>query len=117
MKEALIYLVTFAAGPTAFWVLARQTPSRWIFALLWVLVIALVALAYVIPGWIGMGPKAGFIMVFVMWLAWVMVMALCTLAARARLPEGPPQQWAFAIGAIATTLPWFGLYVAQWMAE
>jgi len=52
-----------------------------------------------------------------LWLAWIAVLALCVLAVRARVRSPLIVKWTGAIGAMATTLPWFGLYAAQMMSE
>jgi len=51
--------------------------------------------------------------IMMLWIGWVMVLTLCVLALRARLPDPVVSKAAFTLGAMATTLPWFGLYTAQ----
>ena len=112
------FLVTFVAGPAAFWVLARQEPTRSRFLGLWAGTIGLVGLAvalrvWVLPGW----PVAGLPIVMALWLGWIAVLALAVLAVRTRGVSPRYNRFAFALGAVATTLPWFGLYAAQMMAS
>ena len=113
MKAALIYLISFVAGPVVFWVLARQSPARRYFALLWAVTVVLVGTAYAIAQLAAPERYVGLWVILALWLAWIVVMALCVLAARARLPDLTAQRWAMALGAVGTTLPWFGLRVAQ----
>ncbi len=117
MKSALIYLVSFVVGPAIFWVLARQRPSRGYFTLLCVIALALMVAANVVPKLAAIeGDTSAYpalTKVLLLWLGWIVVVALCALALRERLPEGTAHRWSFALGAMATTLPWFGLYAAQ----
>jgi len=117
MKTALIYLVSFAAGPVIFWILARQRPAKGYFTLLCVIAVALMVAANVVPRLAAIeGDTSAYpalTKVMLLWLGWIVVIALCVLALRERLPEGPALRWSFALGAMATTLPWFGLYAAQ----
>ena len=120
MKLALIFLLTFTAGPAAFWVLARQQPTRSYAFVLCLLAIGLIIAAYAIsvlgfPG-IPDGPFTGLAVILALWLAWITVLALVMLAIRHRHLPAPTQRLAFALCAMATTLPWFGLITAQMMA-
>lgn len=117
----ITYLATFAAGPLAFWALARQKPEQGYFAQLAVLAVVLLVFAVIVPQ--GAGQEwlnwiyFGVVILTVLWVAWIVVLAMCVLAVRRRTKDGPAARWAFAIGAIATTLPWFGLNLAQWVAD
>jgi len=42
---------------------------------------------------------------------------MCVLAVRRRIDKGPALRGAVALGAISTTLPWFGLHLAQMVAQ
>ncbi|MHA6346754.1 hypothetical protein [Roseivivax sp. CAU 1761] len=57
------------------------------------------------------GP-AGWLQLAALWLAWVLAVVFAALALRRRAPAGAAR-W-LGIGAmIATTLPWFGLTLAE----
>lgn len=113
----MAYLASFAAGPAAFWVLARQRAEGFDFALLGLLAVVLTGFANALPRHAGETWRAwayfDVVILVLLWLAWIVVLALCVQAVRRRLPEGSAHRWAFAIGAMATTLPWFGLLLAQ----
>ncbi len=116
-----IYFVTFAAGPLAFWALARQKPNRSYFTQLAVLAVVLLVIAVVLPRSVGEDWVTwvyfGVVLLTILWLAWIAVLAMCALAVRRRYGNGRAFRGAFAIGAVATTLPWFGLNLAQLMAN
>lgn len=121
MKLTLTFLVTFLAGPAAFWILARQTPTRGYFRTLFGVLAALIAAAFALNLW-GLPaapdhPLAGLAVILTMWLAWIVVLALCVLAVRRSASQNSLKRLAFALGAMATTLPWFGLYTAQMVAN
>lgn len=115
------FLVTFVAGPAAFWVVARREPSRSYFLFLWAVTLCLVCLAFGLQAWVLPSmPDAlpvGLAIMMAIWLAWIVVLALVVLAIRGRNPGPAFNRYAFAIGAIATTLPWFGLYAAQMVSS
>ena len=120
MTIVATYLLTFAAGPAAFWVLARQKPDGTYFAQLTILAITLLIFAFIVPReageeWVTWA-YFGVIIITVLWLAWILVLALLVLAVRQRMGEGQVARGAFVIGAMATTLPWFGLHIANMMA-
>ncbi|MCR9111673.1 MAG: hypothetical protein NXH84_00290 [Rhodobacteraceae bacterium] len=121
MKFVAAFLLTFVAGPAAFWVLARQNPTRGYFILLWLVSVALVGVAYALRLWIVPSMPdnayAGLSVIMALWFGWIIVLALGVLAVRARDIPARYKRYAFAIGAVATTLPWFGLYAAQMVTE
>lgn len=111
------YLVIFVAGPLAFWVLARRQADRGDFALLLAIATALSLLALTLPRWAGAAWQSweyfGAALVAMLWLAWIFSLAFSVQALRPRLPAGRARAWAFALGAMGTTLPWFGLQLAE----
>lgn len=121
MILVLTYLATFTAGPLAFWVLARQDPDQGYFAQLALLAFTLLMFAIVVPWGAGQAWLTwvyfGVVIMTVLWVAWIVVLSMCVLAIRRRTGDGPAARWAFAIGALSTTLPWFGLNLAQWAAD
>lgn len=121
MTIIVTYLLVFMAGPLLYWALVRQDPDAGHFARLAALVIALIGVAYLVP--LGAGEAwqtweyFGVVILLVLWLAWIAVAAMCVLAVRRRIDKGPALRGAVALGAIATTLPWFGLHLAQMVAQ
>jgi hypothetical protein len=108
-----LFLLSFVAGPAIFWLLARQRANPAYFVGLVVASTVLASGAYLVPRIIGESATAGAFAVLMLWLGWIMVLALCALAVRARFPVGIASKLAFAFCAMATTLPWFGLYAAS----
>ena len=121
MKLVLIFLVIFTAGPVVFALLARASPSRRYFIALCVGAAALIGAALVIAKGGGAllptSPYPGLGAILAMWLAWIVVLALCFQAIKMRATTLGPLKAAYIIGAMATTLPWFGLYAARIMGS
>lgn len=121
MKLVVTFIVVFVGGPLLFWKLARRRPEMTSFSVLMVLALALMALAFGVGRWLvpayATSPYPGLGAIAMIWLAWVVMLAFCVQAVGLRLRSAPARKAAFAIGAMATTLPWFGLYFAQMMAS
>ncbi|WP_299845455.1 hypothetical protein [uncultured Roseovarius sp.] len=121
MKLAITFLMVFLVGPLVFWVLARHRPSRHRIAALMGVAACLMAAAFALGRWavpaLAPSPYPGLAAVVASWFAWIVMLAYCTLAAQYRLKSATARKFIIAIGAMATTLPWFGLYTAQMMAE
>lgn len=121
MTLALTFLVIFAVGPALFMAFCRLAPDLRAIAFLWLVAAACTAGAFAVTS--GLVPLAlgaagqALVPLAALWLAWIAVLALCMLAIRARVQDGATLRWAHAIGAMATTLPWFGLYTAQMVSE
>ncbi len=86
-----------------------------------VVAVVLLALAYalgsgVIPT-LGSNLATGLAAVAASWLAWIVMLAYCALAAQYRLKSVAARKVILSIGAISTALPWFGIYAAHMMAE
>ena len=113
MIPILLFVISFATGPAIFWVLARQQPSPGYFAGLWIAAVLLAGGAFLVPSLLGVTQTTGTALIVMLWLGWIMVITLCFIAVRARVEDRRTLRWAFALGAMATTLPWFGLYTAQ----
>lgn len=121
MRNVLFYAVSFVAAPAIFTVLAKKSPERRYFRSLAVIAALLTAVASLAlrhaPRDFLPAPWGGVVIVTAYWLAWIIVLAMCFLALRRALGETRGLNWGFAAGAVATTLPWFGLYAAQAMAK
>ena len=50
------------------------------------------------------------------WLAWVGILVFCVLRIRRVLPGLKIQRWSRVLGAIGTTIPWFGFVSATMLA-
>ena len=121
MKIVVTFLVVFVVGPLIFWRLARPAPSRHRIAGLMASAILLMVAAFAIGTWLvpmmAPSPYPGLAVIVASWLSWIVVLAYTVLALRYRVKSQPARKVIFSIGAMATTLPWFGLYAAQMLVE
>jgi len=117
----LAFAVVFVAGPTIFWVLSKQDATRRYFIVLWLATVGLLAGAYGIGTYgmnLSLGPfHTGLIVVVAFWLSWIAMLSLIMLAVKRQVASTGVRRVAFVFCAIATTLPWFGLYAARMMAD
>lgn len=121
MKLALTFFVVFVVGPILFWQLARPVPSRHRIAALMALALVLMIGAFAAGNWLvpmyTPNPLPGLLTILISWLAWIVVLSYGAMALQYRVTSSGGRKAILVIGAIATTLPWFGLYAAQLMAE
>lgn len=121
MMLELAFALVFVAGPATFWILSKQEATRRYFIVLWVATIGLMAGAYGVGTYginLSLGPfHTGLIVVVAFWLSWIAMLSLIMLAVKRQVASPAVRRVAFAIGAMATTLPWFGLYAARMVAE
>ena len=121
MKLALTFFAVFVIGPILFWVLARPAPSRHRIAALMALALLLMIGAFAAGRWLvpmyTPNPLPGLLTILISWLAWIVVLAYGALALRYRIHAPAGRKFILVIGAMATTLPWFGLYAAQVLSE
>lgn len=107
----IAFLVTFVAGP-ALCALLLRLPSRvWSLGLLaiGVTVSGLGALRLQITG------APAHVSLLLLWLAWVLGVAMMALALRTRIRNYRARRWLSVLALLATTLPWFGLATARLM--
>jgi len=121
MSVWLAFAMIFLAGPMAFWVLSKQPATRGYLLALWGITIGLMALAFGLANYgisFAIAPRfIGLSVILSFWMAWITMLALIVLALRRRANAHGAQRVAFVVGAMATTLPWFGLYAARMVAE
>jgi uncharacterized membrane protein len=117
----ITFAIVFVAGPAAFWVLSRQQATRGYLITLWVVTVGFMVVVY---GALNFGATlaipdlyTGLVVVLSFWMAWICMLALLMLAVQRRVVSPAVHRAAFAIGAMATTLPWFGLYAARMVAD
>lgn len=113
MIHLIPFLIGFVAGPLAFWVLAKQTPTRRYMVILWLASVVLVLAALGMHYLLAEGPYVGLAIILAFWMGWIVVLALLTLAMRRRNLPARTKRIVFGLAAAATTVPWFGLYTAQ----
>ena len=113
-----IFLAVFVAGPLAFLLLLRLAPSKRRSIGLVCLVVGSTgmsaSLRYLSGGW---GQDAFYTLAGIgfIWVAWIAVIVF--LAQRFRQLDNRllMRRWTAIIGALATTVPWFGLASARMM--
>lgn len=119
MKLVVVFFMVFVIGPILFWCLARPAPSRHRIAALMAFAILLMVAAFAIGHWLvpmlTPSPYPGLAVIVASWLSWIVVLAYCVLALQYRIKSNTGRKTTLALGAMATTLPWFGLYAAQIM--
>lgn len=111
------FLIVFILGPLTFRRLTRPAPSPRAMraVLIWVLAALLTALALrfgIANEWGSTQWLTGTVAA-ALWLAWIGVIALVVLALRRADPRLSMQRWSAALGAAGTTVPWFGLALAD----
>ena len=58
-----------------------------------------------------------FLSVFLIWMAWILVLVLVARAVRKRHPGPVARRWSQSLGAMGTTVPWFGFAAVNMMAD
>lgn len=119
MRLALVFLAVFLVGPLCFRWLTRHAPSRQSQRAL-IFFCAMMAgggllLRYGSGAW-GQDVVSTILGVVMVWFAWIGVLAYGAQALRAADPSARMRRWTGVLGAIGTTVPWFGLASARWVA-
>lgn len=116
-----IFVVFFVGGPLIFRALTRAAPSR--------SAVRALAVFAGVSALFGIGVRYGFsslwgentaltlVCLFAIWLAWIGILALGAQVLRAREPGLRMRRWTGVIGAVGTTVPWFGLASADLMTR
>ncbi|QBF33177.1 hypothetical protein [Thalassococcus sp. S3] len=116
MNAALVlaYALIFLLGPAFALVLLSRAPGGREVRLLGGGIGLLIVGAF---GWSLMATGGAFVTPLLLWVAWVISMALVGQVLRLML-EDPPKarRWTAAVAAIGATIPWFGIVIAQTMA-
>lgn len=116
-----LFVVVFGFGPWVFLRLMRLTPSSTVFARLVAFMVMAAAasmwLRFLAPVPWGANIWATGVGMGLIWAAWIAVLALAALALR-QADQGPAmRRWTGVIGAMGTTVPWFGLASARLMSS
>ena len=119
MTLVLVFLIVFLIGPFLFKALIAVPPSlRAIRALAaMVLVTFLIALALrygLLRYWSDSAWLLG-VIALALWAAWIGAIALVVQALRRADPRPAMRRWSGVLGAVGTTVPWFGLVLANLM--
>ncbi|MGJ8616428.1 MAG: hypothetical protein ACSHWS_06270 [Sulfitobacter sp.] len=115
----LIFLVFFIGGPLIFRVLTKDLPTLQRMKLLGMLTtgfaIAGLFIRFAMPGLWGQNLWITVAGVTLVWFAWIGVLAFAAMALRRNDPSAQMRRWSTIIGALGTTMPWFGLVSATMM--
>lgn len=110
-----LILLSLAAGPSIFWALTRKPSSPRYVMVLWLTSALLAVVALSLPFLLGDSMAVALAVLLLLWMGWIMVVTLCYLAVMTQLTGRLSTRIAFTLGAVATTLPWFGLTAAEVM--
>lgn len=105
----------------AFWILSKPRATRGYLVALWAITFGLMAFAFGLATYgMNLAAEPRFIVLSVIlsfWMAWIAMLSLTMLAVRRKANAPGVQRIAFVVGAMATTLPWFGLFAARMVAK
>lgn len=114
----IIYAAVFVVGPLAFFRLMCRQPTTKQFARLGCIVAGATgmsfALRYLSDDW-GQGILITYASIALIWLAWIAILAFVAQTLRQHDEHPTMRRWTALIGALATTIPWFGLASARTM--
>lgn len=115
----MILYVTFAllfvVGPLVFRQMLRMGLERKTLGL--IAVVLMVAAIFTRP-MIGESDEGllQFAPLMLIWGAWIVVLVMGVMALRRAIPGRQAMRWTAVAGAAGTTVPWFGLASARWLA-
>lgn len=117
MILAAAFLLCFVAGPLIFREATQGDPTRGqLRAIAWITIVmsgTAMAIRY------GLAPQWGnnliltFCGILLIWLAWIGVLAFGTQSLRSMDRSARMRRWSRVMGALGTTVPWFGLASAD----
>jgi predicted ABC-type exoprotein transport system permease subunit len=120
MTLILFFLLVFVVGPLIFRAMTKRQPTKgqMLFLLSFALVSAGAALAirYGLARPLDAEMLMAGVSLLLIWLAWIGVLAFVTQALRRAYPGQKFRRWTSVLGAIGTTIPWFGLAWASILA-
>lgn len=113
-----LFTMAFVIGPALFFALDRVSGRHWPLALVAsVLVMGSFILRSEANLTFDFDATRTFLSVTFIWLAWVLVMVLTARALKLAFPSVRARRWIRALGAMGTTVPWFGFAAAQMMVR
>ncbi|MFT6021933.1 MAG: hypothetical protein ACI9PY_000038 [Ascidiaceihabitans sp.] len=113
-----IFFLVFVVGPLVFFAFIRPVPTRRQFRGLIAITAGCLGLGLALRfgsnAW-GRDPVQTFASMSMMWAAWIAILALVVQRFRAADSGAVMRRWTAIMGAICTTIPWFGLASARFM--
>ncbi|WP_415401140.1 hypothetical protein [Tateyamaria sp. SN3-11] len=114
----ILFTMAFVIGPALYLALAAFDGRLWPLALIAsVMVVLSLALRNEASLTLAADPGPVFVSLLLIWLAWILVLVMVHRAACRTLTSRASRRWSRALGAMGTTLPWFGFATAQMMAK
>jgi len=114
----VLFAMAFVLGPALFLVMSRRDGRRWPLALV---ASVMVILSFALRNEASLSVFPDLVQVFasvaLIWVAWVLVLVIVAQALRATYPTSAMRRWSRVIGAMGTTVPWFGFAAAQMMVR
>lgn len=114
----VLFLLAFVAGPALYFWLLRHNRQVWPLALVAVLLAVMsfgVRHGTALP--FGSDAARSGESVLLLWLAWVLVVVLVVQVLGRAFASPVARNRSRTLGAVGTTLPWFGFAAAQMMAD
>ncbi len=109
----IAFAATFVGGPALCSILLRLPQRLWVMSGLAIGVAGTSTAAIWLQA--RTGPAALLGSLAMLWLAWVLAVALLAHAVLRRVSDPAPRRWITVLTLLATTLPWFGLATARMM--
>lgn len=114
----IIFAIVFVGGPLAYLWLLRPRPSKKQFVGLGCIVAGSTGMSFILrylSGYWGQDVWVTLASIGLIWIAWVAILAFVAQTFRQQNPRPAMRRWTTVIGALATTIPWFGLASARMM--
>ena len=119
MTLVLVFLIVFLIGPFLFKALIAVPPSLRAIRTLGAMVLATflfaTGLRYGLLRYWSDSPWLLGVIALTLWAAWIGVIALVVQSLRRADPRPAMHRWSGVLGAVGTTVPWFGLVLANLM--
>ncbi|MHA6326946.1 hypothetical protein [Roseivivax sp. CAU 1753] len=107
----MAFAISFAVGPLLFLALTAPAATTPLLAALAVGTLAMALLGTTLS------PAAPLVGLACLWLAWISAVAFVTHTVRRIWDRTGDRGWIRVTGALATTVPWFGLATAQMLTQ
>ena len=116
----LIFALVFVVGPYAYLLVLRRMPSRKQFGVLAAISLGATtfgfALRFLSGEW-GQSELITYTGILAVWMAWIAIVVFVIQMLRQNDERLWPRRWMTVTGALATTIPWFGLVSALKMTS
>lgn len=114
----IIFAMVFVIGPLSYVWFLRLPPSKKQFVGLGCIAVGATGMSFVLrylsAGW-GVYVTETFAGIALIWIAWISILVFVAQSFRQQYPGAAMRRWTTVIGALATTIPWFGLASARMM--